>query len=200
MKWRAAESGDFQRPDPGTYPGRCVRIVDIGTQHGEYQGKPTARRQCIISWELPDELIPEGESAGQPYLVSKYYTQSLSDKANLRQDLTSWRGRDFTPEELEGFDPKNILGKPCLVTLVGTPTARVKVSGVASVPKGMVVKPQFNPSIFFSLEPDEFDSAALGMLSDWCRETITKCPEYRALMNGGSSEASAPHDGPDIPF
>ena len=46
---KGTNGGDFQMPEPGTYLARCFRIVDIGTQYGEYQGKPTARRQIVAS-------------------------------------------------------------------------------------------------------------------------------------------------------
>jgi hypothetical protein len=35
--------GDFEQAPAGTHMARCVRIIDIGTQFGEYQGKPNAR-------------------------------------------------------------------------------------------------------------------------------------------------------------
>lgn len=187
------DNADFQRPDPGTYVARCVRVIDLGTQAGEYQGKPNARRQVVIMWELPTELIPEGEYEGQPFLVSKFYTASLNEKSRLRQDLVNWRTRDFTPEELAGFDTKNILGAPCMVTLSPTESGKIKVTGVAALPKGTKVPDQFNPSVNFSL--DEFDPTVYEGLSDWFRETIADSPEFHEQQAPAKSG-----DGDDIPF
>src|ERR1700685_4504260 len=103
MKWPDTRGGDFEQPPIGTHMARCVRVIDIGTQRGEYQGKVNIRRQCIIAWELPTELMSEGDSAGKPFIVSRFYTASLGKKANLRADLQNWRGREFTEEELSGF-------------------------------------------------------------------------------------------------
>ena len=184
MKVKGNSDGNFQRPDPGTYLARCVRIIDLGTQTGEYQGTPTVRRQVVLAWELPTELIPEGEYAGQPFLVTKFYTASLNEKANLRHDLVNWRTRDFTAQELEGFELKNVLGKPCMITLSPTESGKIKVTGVAALPKGTTVPDQFNPSIDFSLEPGEFDPAIYEGLSDWFKETIAQSPEFEEVTKG----------------
>jgi hypothetical protein len=97
--------GDFQHAPIGTHAARCIRLIDLGTQQGEWQGKPTFKNQVLVMWELPDELM-EAQDDGQPrpFIVSKFYTNSLSEKANLRKDLTTWRGRDFTDDELDRFD------------------------------------------------------------------------------------------------
>jgi len=138
--------------DEGTYVARCFRIADVGTQHGEYQGRATERRQIIVSWELPTELLEEGEWAGKPKAVHSFYTLSLHKKANLRHDLENWRGRAFTAEELEGFEVGTILGASCLVTITHTESGRAKVSGVTALPKGMEVPPAVNDEIFFDLD------------------------------------------------
>ena len=119
MSLTVKETGEgFKQVAPGTYPARCIKVIDLGTQHGEYQGKPTTKQQIMVTWELPTELIEEGDFAGQPYAVSKFYTASLGEKANLRKDLEAWRGRAFTETELAGFDVKAILGKSCMVTII----------------------------------------------------------------------------------
>ena len=94
-----------------------MRIIDLGTQKGDYQGQVTRKRQNLITWELPNSKMETGEFEGQPFLISKFYTASLGEKANLRRDLVNWRGREFSPEELAGFDHKNILGKCCMLSI-----------------------------------------------------------------------------------
>lgn len=204
MKVKGNDGGDFQRPDPGTYLARCIKVIDLGTQTSEYQGRPNSRRQVVLVWELPAELIETGDYAGQPFTVSKFYTASLNEKANLRHDLVNWRGRDFTEQELDGFELGNILGVPCLVTLTATENGRVKVTGVTSPPKGTKVPKQVNESVMFSLEPEEFDPAIYEGLSDWFKETIAQSPEYREVANGQAAPANDLSDvdfgEDDIPF
>jgi len=203
MKWADTGGGDFEQPPVGTHIARCVKIIDIGTQRGEYQGKANIRRQCIIGWELPNELLSEGDYAGKPFTVSRFYTASLSEKANLRKDLENWRGRSFTEEELNGFEAKNILGKPCMLALTPNDKGKVRVTGVMALPKGTEVPSQINPMVFFSLERDEFDAKLFESLSDGYKRLITVSPEYQEVTKpGGGISTKGKFDDMenDIPF
>lgn len=112
------ESNKSYEPIPlGPQQAVCAFVEDIGTHEGSYQGKPIARRQVVICWELA-ETMTQGEGAGKPFLVSKFYTLSLNEKATLRHDLNAWRGRDFTEEELKGFDLESIIGVNCMLNMV----------------------------------------------------------------------------------
>lgn len=188
MQFKDNGGGDFEQPPIGTHVARCVKMIDIGTQKGEYQGKATFKRQVIIGWELPNELITEGEFAGNPFTVSKFYTASLSEKANLRSDLKNWRGRDFTEEELAGFDAKNILGKPCMLSLTANDKGKVRVTGVMALPKGTQVPEQVNEILYFSLEPEEFKQEVFDKLSDGYKKMIQVSPEYQERTNPGMAQ------------
>lgn len=189
--------GMFEQPPIGTHMARCVRLIDIGTQTNEYQGKTSSRRQVILGFELPDELMTKGELAGKPFFVSKFYTASLNEKANLRHDLISWRGRDFTEAELEGFNLTNILDKPCMLSLVKNEKERVGISTISGLPKGVTVGPRVNPIVNFSL--DEFDEKTFLSLGDKMREMIARSPEYKALQSR-SKPVADDFDDSDIPF
>lgn len=179
--WTDTGGHDFEQAPTGTELGICTKVVDIGTQEGSYEGRVTHKRQVIISWELPNALMTEGEYAGQPFVVSKFYTASLNEKANLRQHLVSWRGREFTEVELQGFDPQNILGKPCMLSLVSNAKGKTIVSAVMAIPKGMPVPQLKDPLVFFSMYPGKFNSTVFEGLSKGIKEMITKSPEYQEL-------------------
>lgn len=202
MKWTDTGSGDFEQPPIGTHVARCIKLIDIGTQRGEYQGKATMKRQVIVGFELPNELMTEGDYAGKPFTVSRFYTASLSEKANLRKDLANWRGRDFTPEELMGFDSKNILDKPCMLSLTPNDKGKVRITGVMALPKGTAVPPRVNPIVYLSLEHGEFDQATFDALSDGYKKLIKVSPEYASLTRPQQPQgksAFADMDD-DIPF
>ena len=196
--------GDFEQPPIGTHVARCIKIIDIGTQKGEYQGKATFRRQVIIGWELPIELMTTGEYAGKPFIVSKFYTASLSEKSNLRADLKNWRGRDFTDQEPAGFDAKNIIGKSCMLSITLNDKSKARVTGVMALPKGTAVPDQVNQTVYLSLEPGEFDQNTFDNLSDGYKKIIVLSPEYQSLQNHKNSsynEGSGFKDfEDDIPF
>lgn len=171
----------FEQPPIGAHVARCVRIIDIGTQKGEYQGLPTFKRQLVIAWELPNELMTAGDHAGKPFIVSKFYTASLHEKAGLRKDLAAWRTRDFTEEELKGFDVKALLGKACMVSLILSDKGKAKINAVMALPKGTQVPAQATPTLNFSL--DDFNQATFDGLSDGYKKLITASPEYHQIKN-----------------
>lgn len=202
MQFKDSGGGDFEQPPIGTHVARCVKLIDIGTQKGEYQGKATFKRQVIIGWELPNELMTTGDYAGKPFTVSKFYTASLSEKSNLRADLKNWRGRDFTEQELAGFDSKNIMGKPCMLSLTENDKGKTRVTGVMALPKGTQVPDKINPTVYLSLEPSEFDQAVFESISDGIKKMIVLSPEYQALKNPATpvSGGSFSDFEDDIPF
>ena len=177
---------EFEQAPAGNHIGRCVGIIDIGTQQGEYLGKTTHARKIVVRFELPNELISEGEFAGKPFIVSKFYTASIGEKANLRKDLVSWRGREFTEDELRGFEVKNILDKPCMVNVTHTEKGKAKISGITPLPKGTQAPGRVHDILYFSLERDEFSRDVFEALNEYWQEQIKKSPEFEELYKGGS--------------
>lgn len=213
MHWTDTGGGTFEQPPVGNHPARCVRIIDIGTQRGEYKGTATMKKQVIVAWELPEELVSEGDHAGKPFMVSRFYTQSLSEKANLRHDLENWAGRPMTKEELADFIPNKLLGKACLVTVSLSDKDKAKVTNVSQLPKikgadgvsrPIIVSKQVHPSLYFSLDPDEFSQDVFNSLTEGYKKMIMASPEYQAILNGPSPDSSTFDEvrGPDedIPF
>ncbi len=168
---------DFPICPAGTHAGRCVWIIDLGTQKTNFQGKEKLQHKALFGFEFPDELMEDG----RPFLVSARYTVSLSEKANLRAMLETWRGAKFTEEEAEGFDLFRVLNQPCMVTVVHSDGDKIyaNIKGVAKVPKGMVVKPQVNPTIKFDL--GEFDQRAFDGLPEWIQKIIMQSKEYQDM-------------------
>ena len=194
---------EFAQAAVGNHVARCVGMIDIGTQTSEYQGKTNHARKIVVRFELPNELMADGEYAGKPFIVSKFYTASLGEKANLRKDLESWRGRPFTTQELAGFDSKNILDKPCMVNVVHNEKGKAKIASIAPVPKGLEVPPRSNPILYFSLESDEFDRGIYETLADFYKGEIQKSPEWAELMGTKMKAPQGSHFDDfkdDIPF
>jgi len=199
MSLTAKQGSSMELIEAGNHHGACVAVIDLGTQYNEVFNKEQPK--VMITWELIDFPLPaeNGESKGFR-LISKEYTASLNDKANLYADLVSWRGRDFTPEELEGFNIKKVLGANCLVNVIhaakGTKTY-ANVSAVAKLPKGMTAK---KASYQLLYDMDEGMDIPDGV-PDWIKEKIKKSAEFRALEGGQSEqEQERPATDDDIPF
>ncbi len=124
--------GDYQRVPQGTHAAICYMVVDLGKQRTEWQGVERVQHKIYVRWELPDERM-EVDGRSVPMSIGKRYTLSLGEKANLRADLESWRGRAFTPEELKGFDVSKLLGVGCFVSVTHDERNGKTYENVASV-------------------------------------------------------------------
>lgn len=203
-------STSFEQPPTGSHAARCIAIIDLGTQRSTYEGEAQIKRQVIVRWELPTELITTGDFAGKPFTVSKFYTASLHEKAGLRKDLASWRGRDFTPEELKGFDLKSVLGKACMLAVGMSEKGKAKVTSVMGLPKGMAVPSQITPNFHFSLDVNEFKEDQFEALSKGFKEMVLASPEYQQILRRRANphaeeefahaDEGSPVGEDDIPF
>ena len=200
MKLTDTGGKEFEQAPTGNHVGRCIGMIDLGTQQGEYLGKTTHARKIVLRFELPNELISEGEFAGKPFVVSKFYTASLGEKANLRKDLSSWRGRDFTADELMGFDSRNLLDKPCMVNVTHTEKKKAKISGITPIPKGMQVPGRVHDLTYLSLEPGEFKRDIYESLNDYWKGEIQKSPEWADLQGSPRTPSSFAELESDCPF
>jgi len=196
---------EFKNAPPGSHLGRLYKIVDLGTQQGEWEGKATFARKMIFYFELhgdDDKGLPLVNDDGKPLIVTKYYNASLGEKATLRKHLQTWLNLDFSKMP-EGFKVENILGKFAMInvtTYQKDGKTRASVEGLFAVP-AIVVKhglpDGFNDISMFDL--NKFDSAKFDGLSDSIKKMIMSSPEYRALTDTKPA-ASNEFGDDDIPF
>lgn len=106
------EKRTFEPAPEGSHQGVCVDVIDLGILDVNWLGKSKKQHKINLAWQ-----IAERREDGKPFLVFKRYTLSLGEKANLRKDLESWRGRAFTREEELGFDVESVLGANCLLNI-----------------------------------------------------------------------------------
>jgi len=160
---------DFQQVPAGTHPAICNAVIDLGLQDGPYGTKP----QVLLRFEFPTELIESGEYKGEPMVMSAFYTNSLSDKANLRRDLEGWRGKTFTETELEGFDLKNVLGKPCTIGVYHNENGKARIQSISAAMKGMDHE-LHNDLMWFSLDHHDENSKEFAALPEWVQDIVKK--------------------------
>lgn len=199
------ESKAFTPAPSGAHRAVCISFIDLGTQKTEYQGQTSHKRLISIRWELPDERMDDG----RPFTISKRYTWSMSDRATLRKDLESWRGKPFERGDFgpSGFDTRRLLGVPCLLTIVhkdGQNGTFANIAAISPLPKGMG-KPEVvqNPQTYVALAHGEFNEAAFATLHEKMKEMIRLSPEYQEVVEGIVPQAS--HDerealDDEIPF
>lgn len=128
--------GDFELAPAGAHPAVCCDVVDLGIMKVIYAGKEKQQHKVRLVWQL-DEV----DSTGKPFLAFKRYTLSLHEKAQLRKDLESWRGRSFTEEELDGFDLEKLLSVGCFLNIIHEAKDKKTYANIAAImklPKGAV--------------------------------------------------------------
>lgn len=182
----------------GTHLAVCNMIVDLGLQVSEVY-KNTSRK-VLIGWEIPGETI-KTEDGEHPRTLSKRYTASLNESANLRQDLAAWRGRDFTSEELDAFDLRNIIGKSCLLNVIHKESngkTYANISSIMALPKGMEKGVLSGKPTVFDLDSDPL--SAVEELPKWIADIVIKSQTYQEkLVSPVAFEESQETDG-ELPF
>jgi hypothetical protein len=133
-----AKAGDFKPVPEGVHDALCVFIIDAGYEHSEEWNKEI--HKIYICWEINEPMTD-----GRPFMISKKYTLSLSDKAALRKDLEGWRGKKFTDEQLKGFDIEVLKGLQCKIyaniqTVLPKSKTSVPMTQVVEAPPEWIMK------------------------------------------------------------
>lgn len=190
----------------GNYIARCYQMLEIGTITEVVMGKQKIQQKVRIGWELPLETkVFKEENGEQPLVISKEYTLSMNEKANLRLMLKSWRGKDFTEEEAKAFDITKLLGVPCMLNVIHKPSKSdptkiyEEIAGITPVPKGITVPPQVNKTLL--LQYDAFDRELFESLPDFIKTKIQSSLEYAAINQPHARQMDNGNDDQDdLPF
>ena len=181
----------------GVHKARCVRVIDLGTQRNDYQGQISWKRQVMLIWEVPSET----DNKGEPLTISKFYTLSLNEKANLANDLVSWRGRPFTETEKKAFDISKVAGKPCSINVILNQNGKPKVSTVMPIGKNDEIAQQFHPNMVFSITDfQEKKMEVFNQLPEGIRNIILKSKELEGTEKQDLGDENNAQDLGDIPF
>lgn len=185
--------GNFTPAPAGNHLARCYRIVELGTQRVLFKGKEKEQQKIRFFFELhgeDDEGNPLTNDDGVPLTISRMMTASLSEKGNLRPFLESWRGRAFTKEELAGFDPKNVLDKWCMLSVVheeyeGKQYATIKSAAKVHATMARSLPAAVHPAEYFDITDP--DMQLFESFYDKLKEQIRASLEW----TNGSAPASA---------
>ena len=198
-------SGNFDPIAEGIFNAVCYMVIDLGTHLDPTFGKRL--HSCLIGWEVPSERIEiekDGVKQDLPRAISKKYTISLNEKANLRKDLQTWRGKTFTEQELEGFDIKNVLGKSCMIQIIHNKKADKVYANIAAIMplmKGIAPLVAENPLKFYSIQDDR-DVIPAGT-PQWIIDIIKTSDEWQTFVPAeeqGQVEETSGGSEDDVPF
>jgi hypothetical protein len=145
------ETGDFEVPASGTYPARCIRIVDLGTHENSHPDAKagSTKRDVLIAWELNKQM-----EDGKPFVVNWSGTLSMGKRAKLRSFIDAWRNVALTDLEAAEFDFLKLLDQCCCVA-VQTNGKYANVKNVTSLVEGLTMPERQNDLFSFVLNPEE---------------------------------------------
>ena len=104
---------EWEQPKVGSYKAVCVDVIDKGWKQTEWQGEIKSQHKVRLVWQIDCET-----TAGEPMMCGKTVTLSMGKNAKLREILSSWRGRDFTAQELaDGFDLDRVINAQAQVII-----------------------------------------------------------------------------------
>lgn len=187
----------------GTHIARLYKIIDLGTHDGEYQGRPKVSRLIRIYWELPNEIKEyekDGQKVSAPFAISREFTFSMGEKANLRKIVQGMIGTILTDDEAYNFDVDKLVGEPCLITVVHetskTGNKYALVSTTAPMMRGMEAPAQFNKNEI--LDVSEMTEDEIGKQPQWLMDKLRESHEYKRMTgtmitpNTASDTSSTP--------
>ena len=207
MSFIAKDSGggDFKKVPAGVHIGRCFKLVDLGTQEETYEGETKLLPKVCIYWELTGEEedgTPLIDHEGGPMVIWQEYTMSLGKKAKLRAALESWRGRQFSDDELKGFDVSKLIGAYCMVNVThktsqSSGKTYANVSSLTPLPAALrnAKPPSHYKNIIFSV--DDFDQATFDTFHDKLKERINQSIERRGVSRADAAPSARAFD--DVP-
>jgi hypothetical protein len=173
------DSATFTPAPEGVHQAVCVDVIDKGMVETKgFDGKPPRKKHMVsIAWQI-DEVRDDGKR----FLVYRRYTLSLNEKASLRKDLESWRGRKFTRDEEMGFDVEKLIGVNCMLNIQHNQSGEKTYANVVSV------MPLHKSLASTKLAP-----------LDYVRDEAQQAAETDAASN--SHDEPPPHDDLDnVPF
>lgn len=145
------QGGDFAIAPSGMHPAVCIAIVDEGDQVNKTFNSSAKKV------ELGFEIQPQGE---EPIVVYRQFTKSIGQRAALRAELESWRGKAFTDEELKSFSLSKVLGAQCQLNIVHSPSkdgSRTYANIKNILPKADAVVTPTNEQFMFTIEDPQLE-------------------------------------------
>lgn len=193
---KSSGNGDFEPIQQGTHIARCIRVYDLGTQQNTMFNNSS--HKVMLVFEIPDSKIENKDGEIMPMLQSKEYTLSLAEKANLRRDLISWRGKDFTEEEAAGFDVTKVLGAPCMLSIAHKKNEKGKVyaniTSIMKPPKGLECPPAAHEMFIYEISEGMSHNFKTN-IPEWVQNKIMKAEEF-SIVPGAAQ--MPPIDDPSL--
>jgi hypothetical protein len=182
-----SEQKDFAILEPGSHAAVCTQIIGLGMQEREWQGVITEKPIVKLKFEVPAERVTwtdkEGVEGEGPMVIWSTYNATLHENSKLRAHLVSWRGKQFSEQEIISFELNNVLDKPCMISVIHTANegrTYTNVDNVSRLMKGIEAPKAEGGLITF--DPYDHTEEELAALPNWLQELINNGKELEAAQ------------------
>lgn len=184
------------KPHPaGQFVALCVDTIDLGEKLDSGPNFPDKLSpKCVLVFRTGEKNAESGE----PVDAAQEYTVSMSEKANLRKALESWRGQPYNEGQVnDGVPLHKLTGQWALITVAHKTSAKGRtyafVQSIVGVPAMLRERP-----VFAEYKRAEF-------WKDRKEEYAKEAQKFRALHAGPQGEvddSGFPEDNGDssLPF
>ena len=171
-----AKASSRELPEPGVYPARVVRIIELGSVETDFGTK----FKIQLVYELIGEFFENEEGEEFPQTVFRNYNKSLGKSSDMGKDVRAITGIDFDADEEYELD--DLLDSPCQVEVVHSEDGKyANVNKVIGPPKGGKIGRAV--SELKSLYLDEnFDEDVYESLHSNLQKKIAESPEYQEIV------------------
>jgi len=127
-----------------THAAVLAAVYSIGLQPGYNDDQP--RSKHVYVFEL-GEKKPGGNFAGEPYVISGTYTDSLNEKSRLFEIVCALRD-GLTAQEMQSgeFNPESLIGLNCKIVTVNKTNAGKTTATILSFLKRDDTAPLLTPT------------------------------------------------------
>lgn len=140
---RDAGSKDFAEHPEGQFPAVCVDVVDMGNYMDERFGKMKRKIRIVFQTTAENHENLNEQGRPKPFIISAWFTLSLSEKALLSKFLEDWFGKKLTPEQrAAGIKLEKLVGQYAFIQIAQAPSRkdgkmRANIQTVMRLPDGL---------------------------------------------------------------
>lgn len=183
------ETADRELLDEGSYPAKCIYIIDMGTQTTQYG---EARK---INFGF---LTGEKKEDGSPFVLFRTFPAKITAKSDLGKAIKKWMKVEI--EKGDVFDLDELLNTDCMISVEHSDedddgNVWDNIASITKLPKSMdPVKVPKKIEPFSLYLDDSFDKEMFSDLPDFIKDKIKKSPEYKSIIKGGGKSKSKAED------
>lgn len=161
----------------GTYRGTLVYVIDIGEQLVKGKKGDYYQNQVVFTFELIGKT-KEIDGQMKPIDLSRTFGFARGANSAFRKFVQDWTGKKMTDDEWDDFDPKTLLSKEAMLSVVHNDTGEYANISTAMQPfEGDVYPAPALPLLYFDM--DAWDDAVFEKLPEWAQERIQKSTQYQ---------------------